>query len=105
MGAGWGIAATPENLLFMKGLLPPDLPWSGLGVGRAQLPMITMGIFLGGHIRVGFEDNIYLRRGVLLESNAQMGDVAVNLVGQLQGVVATADDARQILGLTNGATN
>ena len=105
MGAGWGIEATPENLLFMKGLLPPDLPWSVLGVGRAQLPMITMGILLGGHIRVGFEDNIYLRRGVLLESNAQMVDVAVKLVGQLQGEIATPDDARQILGLTNGATN
>ena len=105
MGAGWGIEATPENLLFMKGLLPPDLPWSVLGVGRAQLPMITMGILLGGHIRVGFEDNIYLRRGVLLESNAQMVDVAVKLVGQLQGEIATPDDARQILGLTNRATN
>ena len=105
MGAGWGIEATPENLLFMKGLLPPDLPWSVLGVGRAQLPMITMGILLGGHIRVGFEDNIYLRRGVPLESNAQMVDIAVKLVEQLQGEIATPDNARQILGLTNGAAN
>ena len=102
MGAGWGIEATPENLLFMKGLLPPDLPWSVLGVGRTQLPMITMGILLGGHIRVGFEDNIYLRRGVPLESNAQMVDIAVKLVEQLQGEIATPDDARQILGLTMG---
>ena len=99
MGAGWGIEATPDNMLFMKNLLPPDIPWSVMGVGRTQLPMITMGIILGGHIRVGFEDNIYLRRGVLLKSNAQMVEVAVNLVQQLQGEVATPSDARQILGI------
>jgi 3-keto-5-aminohexanoate cleavage enzyme len=58
-----------------------------------------MGIILGGHIRVGFEDNIYLRRGVPLKSNAQMVEVAANLVGQLQGEVATPSDARQILGM------
>ena len=99
MGAGWGIEATPENMLFMKNLLPPGIPWSVMGVGRTQLPMITMGIILGGHIRVGFEDNIYLRRGVLLKSNAQMVEVAVNLVQQLQGEVATPSDAREILGI------
>ena len=97
MGAGWGIEATPDNMLFMKNLLPPDIPWSVMGVGRTQLPMITMGIILGGHIRVGFEDNIYLRRGVLLKSNAQMVEVAVNLVQQLQGEVATPSDAHEIL--------
>ena len=99
MGAGWGIEATPDNLLFMKNLLPSDIPWSVMGVGRTQLPMITMGVILGGHIRVGFEDNIYLRRGILLKSNAQMVEVAVNLVEQLQGEVATPSDARQILGI------
>lgn len=101
MGAGWGIEATPDNLLFMQKLLPSGIPWSVMGVGRTQLPMITMGIILGGHIRVGFEDNIYLRRGVLLKSNAQMVEGAVNLVQQLQGEVATPSDARQILGIEN----
>ena len=99
MGAGWGIEATPENLLFMKGLLPAGVPWSVLGVGRAQLPMIAMGIVLGGHIRVGFEDNIYLRRGVLLNSNAQMVELAASLVEQLQHQVATPAEAREILGI------
>ena len=101
MGAGWGIEATPESLLFMKNLLPPDIPWSVLGVGRAQLPMITMGIILGGHIRVGFEDNLYLRRGVLLKNNAEMVEVAANLVKQLQREVATPSEAREILGISN----
>ena len=63
MGVRWGIEGTLENLLMMKNLLPPGIPWSVLGVGKTQLPMITMGILLGGHVRVGFEDNIYLRRG------------------------------------------
>jgi len=99
MGPGWGIEATPENLMFMKNLLRPNIPWSVLGVGRTQLPMITMGIILGGHVRVGFEDNIYLRRGVLLKSNAEMVEVAVNMVGQLQHEVATPADARKILGI------
>lgn len=101
MGAGWGIEATPEHLLAMVKQLPSKAQWSVLGVGRTQLPMITMGILLGGHIRVGFEDNIYLRRGALLKSNAEMVEVAVNLVEQLQGEVATPDDARQILGLSH----
>ncbi|MCZ6633424.1 MAG: 3-keto-5-aminohexanoate cleavage protein [bacterium] len=105
MGAGWGIEATPENLMFMISLLPPDIPWSVLGVGRMELPMITMAFLMGGHMRVGFEDNIYLRRGVLLDSNAQMVDVAVKLVEQLQGEVATPDDAREILGISKNTTN
>ena len=99
MGVGWGIEATPENLLFMKNNLPPDIPWSVLGVGRAQLPMITLGILLGGNIRVGFEDNVYLRKGVLAKSNAQMVEMAVKLVDHLQREVATTNDARRILGL------
>jgi 3-keto-5-aminohexanoate cleavage enzyme len=99
MGAGWGIEATPENLLFMQSKLPPDIPWSVLGVGRTQLPMITMGILLNGHIRVGFEDNIYFRRGVLAKSNAQMVELAVSLVEKLQHEVATPSDVRRILNL------
>ena len=99
MGARWGIEATPENLIFLKNMLPPGIPWCVLGVGRAQLPMITMGLVLGGHIRVGFEDNIYLRKGVLLKSNAEMVEVAVKLVEQQQREVASPEDARRILGI------
>lgn len=99
MGAGWGIEATPESLLFMRNLLPAGVPWSVLGVGRSQLPMIALGLTLGGHVRVGFEDNIYLRRGVLLKSNAHAVEVAANLVETLQHEVATPADARRILGL------
>jgi len=99
MGVRWGIEATPENLLFMKSKLPPNARWSVLGVGRAQLSMITLGILLGGNIRVGFEDNIYLQKGVLAKSNAQLVEMAVNLVGLLQRETATPDEAREILGI------
>lgn len=99
MGAGWGIEATPENLLAMKNALPPGVIWSVLGVGRMQLPMITMAMLSGGHVRVGFEDNIYLRRGELLKSNAQIVEVAANIIQQLQGEVANTNETREILGL------
>jgi len=97
MGTKWGIEGTIENLLFMQQKLPPNAIWSVLGVGKAQLPMITMGVLLGGHIRVGFEDNIYLKKGVLAKSNAQMVEMAVNLVNYLQCGVSTTDEARDIL--------
>ena len=101
MGVRWGIEATPENLLFMKSKLPPNARWSVLGVGRAQLSMITLGILLGGNIRVGFEDNIYLRKGVLAKSNAQLVEMAVNLAGLLQRETATPNEAREILGISH----
>ncbi len=99
MGTKWGIEATPENLLFMKSKLPPDARWSVLGVGKAQLPMITMGILLGGNIRVGLEDNLYVRKGVLAKSNAELVEMAANVVHALQQEVATPDEARDILGI------
>jgi 3-keto-5-aminohexanoate cleavage enzyme len=102
MGVRWGVEGTPENLLFMKSKLPPNALWSVLGVGRAQLPMITMGILLGGNIRVGFEDNIYVRRGVLAKSNAEMVEEAADWAERLGRSVATAKEARQILGIMRG---
>lgn len=99
MGVKWGIQATAENLLFMQSKLPADAHWSVLGVGRAQLPMIALGILLGGSIRVGFEDNLYLRQGVLAESNAQLVEMAADLVRTLEREPATPNEARQILGI------
>ena len=100
MGIKWGIEATPENLLFMQSKLPAEACWSVLGVGRSQFPMITMGVLLAGHIRVGFEDNLYLRKGILAESNAQFVSAAVDLVESLQREVATPAEAREILGIS-----
>ena len=101
MGIKWGIEASPENLLFMKSKLPPDALWSVLGVGKAQLPMITMAILLGGNVRVGFEDNIYFKKGVLASSNAQMVEMAADWAERLERQVATSAEARRILGIKN----
>jgi 3-keto-5-aminohexanoate cleavage enzyme len=98
MGVKWGIEATAENLLFLKNKLPMGARWSVLGVGKEQLPMIALGLLLGGNIRVGFEDNIYLRKGVLAENNAQLVKMAVELARNLQREVATPDEARNMLG-------
>jgi 3-keto-5-aminohexanoate cleavage enzyme len=97
MGVPWGIEASVESLLFMKNQLPADCRWSVLGVGKAQLPMITMGILLGGNIRVGFEDNLYLKKGVPAKSNAEMVGMAADLATRLGRDVASVDQAREIL--------
>jgi 3-keto-5-aminohexanoate cleavage enzyme len=99
MGIRWGIPATPANLLAMQRSLPEGAPWSVLGVGRAQLPMIAMSVLLGGHVRVGFEDNLFLRKGELARSNAEFVEQAVRLVQTLQREPATPDEARALLKL------
>lgn len=99
MGVNWGIPATPENLIFLQRQLPAGAQWSVLGVGRAQLAMITLGVLLGGHVRVGFEDNLYLRKGMLACSNAEFVEQAVRIVHMLQREVATPSEARAMLGL------
>lgn len=99
MGVGWGIEATPENLHFMHSKLPPEAIWSVLGIGQAQLPMNTVGIQLGGHVRVGFEDNLYLEKGVLAKNNAQFVERIVQLAGDMGRQIASPAEVRRILGL------
>jgi len=99
MGVKWGLQATPEDLMFAVNKIPGNVVWSALGVGKGQLPLITSAILLGGNVRVGFEDNIYLRKGVLAKSNAEIVDMAAGLIQKLNCEVATVDDAREILNL------
>jgi len=101
MGIRWGIEATPENLMFMKRKLPADAVWSVLGVGKNQLSMIAAGLILGGNVRVGFEDNIYFKKGVLAKSNAQMVEKAATLAEALHRPVAAPEAARRILNIDN----
>jgi 3-keto-5-aminohexanoate cleavage enzyme len=99
MGMGGGIPASPKNLLFMKELLPPDTRWQAIGIGRHQFTVLTMGLLLGGDVRVGLEDNIYLSRGVLAKSNAELVEKIVRIIHELGYEVATADEARKLLPL------
>ena len=99
MGIKWGLQATPEDLMFAVNKIPGNVTWSALGVGKGQLPLITSAILLGGNVRVGFEDNIYLRKGVLARSNAEIVDMAAELIQKLNYEVATVEDTRQMLNL------
>jgi 3-keto-5-aminohexanoate cleavage enzyme len=99
MGVGWGIPATPENLRFMQAQLPEEAVWSVLGVGRVQQEMIRLSAEMGGHVRVGFEDNLYLEKGVLASSNAQFVERAAALADELGRQLASPTEARTILGI------
>ncbi len=99
LGIPWGAPADLEALLALKSRLPKGAQWSALGTGPNQLPLTTHAMLLGGHVRVGFEDNLYLSRGVKADSNAQFVERAVRIAGELQREVATPAEARAILGL------
>lgn len=96
MGVPGGIAPTIRNLVHMSESLPPGCTWSVAGIGRAQLPLATAAILMGGHVRVGLEDNIYYSKGVLT-SNAMLVERIVRLARELGRDVATPDEARRIL--------
>ncbi|MGQ0797288.1 MAG: 3-keto-5-aminohexanoate cleavage protein [Methanobacteriota archaeon] len=98
MGVDGGVPATPENLLHMRHELPPTATFVVAGMARMQLPMTTMAILIGGHVRVGLEDNLYLRKGVLAR-NEELVARAKHLAEDLQREVATPDEARTIMGL------
>ena len=87
-------------MLTLKNLLPAGAKWSCIGVGRAQLPVSTLGMILGGHCRVGIEDNLYYSHKVLA-TNVQLVERAVRLAKELQREIATPAEARQLLGITN----
>jgi uncharacterized protein (DUF849 family) len=99
LGISWGQPATTEAMAYMRSLLPPDSPWFAFGISLHQFPMVAQTILLGGHPRVGLEDNIYLERGKLAPSNAALVEKAATIIEILGDYVATADDARRILGL------
>ena len=85
--------------MALKVKLPAGAQWSVLGVGQRQLPITTHAMLMGGHVRVGFEDNLFLSRGVLAESNARFVERTVNLADLLQREVANCKEARAILGI------
>jgi len=93
------IPATVDNLMHMVRSIPPESPWSVCAVGLNEFPMATMSILMGGHVRVGFEDNIYLSKGVKAKSNAELVEKIVRLAKELDREIATPDDARRILHL------
>lgn len=98
LGVKWAAPATVETMLYQKGLLPPNAHWAAFGIGRDQMPMVAQAALLGGNVRVGLEDNLYLSRGVFA-SNAQLVERARNIIENIGLAVATPAEARTQLGL------
>ena len=98
-GINYGFAATPETLLYARSLLPDSCEWAAFGVGRHSFPFVAQSLLLGGHVRVGLEDTVRLDRRQLAPSNAAMVEKAVRIISDLGGEVATAAEARAMLGL------
>jgi len=99
LGVPGALPATLKNLLFLVDSLPPDSTWSVAGIGKHQLSMAAAAILLGGHVRVGLEDNIYYRKGELAKGNVPLVERVVRLADEFEREVATADQARKLLGL------
>jgi len=99
LGVPGACPGTPEDLMHMIRSIPEGSTWTVAGIGRAELPLAAMAVVLGGHVRVGFEDNIYYSKGVLAESNAQLVERVVRIAKELEREIATPDEAREILGI------
>ena len=99
MGMGGGVPPTPKCLLFLVEHIPKESHFSVLGVGRSEYPMVTMSMILGGSIRVGLEDNIYLSQGVLAKSNAELVEKAVRIAKELGREIASVEEAKNRLHL------
>jgi 3-keto-5-aminohexanoate cleavage enzyme len=90
---------TPANVLSLINELPPQSMFALIGVGPFQIPMNTMGIMLGGHVRVGMEDNLYYKKGEKLKNNAQLVERIKRIAEEMNREVATVAQAREMLGL------
>lgn len=99
MGVNGGISATVRDLAYMADSIPSTATFTVSGIGRYEFPMAAVSIAMGGHVRVGFEDNVYLEKGVLAKSNGQLVEKAVRLAKELGRAVALPDEARAILNL------
>jgi 3-keto-5-aminohexanoate cleavage enzyme len=99
MGVPGGIGAEPAHLVHLVRSLPPGSTWSVAGIGRHQLTLGTIALAMGGNVRVGFEDNIYYRKGQLAKTNAELVARIVRIAKELDRPIATPSQAREMLHL------
>ena len=99
MNVPGAIPGTIDDLVYLRRSIPESCTWTVAGIGRTELPLAAHAIAMGGHVRVGFEDNVYYSKGVLAKSNAELVERVVRLAKELERPVATPDEARQILGI------
>ena len=99
LGVLGGLQPTVDNLVFLKNSIPPGSTWSLCAVGLDIFSLGAVAIAAGGHVRVGFEDNVYISKGTVAKSNAQLVGKLVQLAKAMDREIATPNDARKILGL------
>lgn len=97
MGVNGGIGATLRDIAFMAGSIPENSTYTVTGVGKYQFTAAAIAMAAGGNVRVGFEDNIYIERSVLAESNGQLVQKVVRMAKEMGREIASPDDARKIL--------
>lgn len=98
LGVQWAAPATAETMLYQRNLLPADAMWAAFGLGRDQMPMVAQAALLGGNVRVGLEDNLYLSRGVFA-TNGQLVERSRTILENIGLTVATPSRTRELLGL------
>lgn len=97
-GTRWGLPSTTETVIYMRNLLPKGAVWAAFGIAQQQMPMVAQAALLGGNVRVGLEDNLYLSRGVFA-SNGQLVEKARSIIEGMGYEIATPNEAREILGI------
>ncbi len=100
LGVKYGFAATAETMIYAKTQLPEGTEWTGFGIGRAAFPMVAQSWILGGNVRVGMEDTVHIAKGKLTSGNAELVEKARWIVESMGGELASAEEARERLGLT-----
>ena len=99
LGIPWGAPASTDSMIFMKNLLPKGAMWAGFGISSMEMPMVAQACLMGGHCRVGLEDNLYIERGKFAPNNAALVEKAVAIIRALGEEPATPAQAREILGV------
>lgn len=99
LGVQGGMPATAKSLLHLSEIVPEGSTWSVIGIGLGQLPMAVMAMAMGGHVRVGLEDNIYYSKGVLAKNNAELVERVIRISKEFGREIATPQESRKILNL------
>jgi uncharacterized protein (DUF849 family) len=98
LGIPWGAPVNTETMAYQVNQLPENAVWAGFGIGRMEFPMVAQAVLLGGHVRVGLEDNLWLEKGVHA-SNGTLVEKATKIITLLGSKIATPEEARNVLGL------
>jgi uncharacterized protein (DUF849 family) len=99
LGVRYGAMADSQTMMYFASRLPRDAQWTAFGIGRMAFPMLAQAYLLGGHVRIGMEDTVYLDKGVLTPGNAALVEKGVRIVESLGGRIATIAEARAMLGV------